>query len=74
MGIRGLPDDQDVAMYRLGFENALQMAHDAARRDHRNEMAKGCGYVPGWQRGRWMIADELAAHLKEIEAKKKPDA
>lgn len=46
--------------YDRGFRDAIKMAQDIARRDLRVDLAKNCGYVPSWQKGRWMVADELA--------------
>lgn len=62
------PPDERVSMYRLGFKTALEMCENLARRDQRVELAKSCGYVPGWQKGRWMVADDIAARIKVIEA------
>lgn len=53
MSERQLPDQQDVAMFRLGFRSALEMCERMARS------------VPGWQRGRRKLADEFAAILKQ---------
>lgn len=63
---RQIPDKQDVAMFRIGFRSAVEMAERMARRDLRVDLAKKCGYVPAWQRGRWTVADQLADILKEI--------
>jgi hypothetical protein len=58
--MRKLPDAQDAEAFGFGFDTALEMVEQMARADHRNDLAKKCGYVPGWQKGRWMIADSIA--------------
>lgn len=47
--------------YDRGFRAAIRIAWNIARRDLRGNLAKNYGHVPAWQKGRWMVADELAA-------------
>lgn len=47
--------------YDRGFRAAIRIAWNIARRDLRSNLAKNYGYVPAWQKGRWMVADELSA-------------
>jgi hypothetical protein len=62
---RPLPDAQDAAAFRMGFDAALGAVERMARRDCRVALAKSCGYVPGWQKGRWMVADAVAELIRQ---------
>lgn len=61
------PDATLVATYKLGKLDGLKFAEKMARQDCRNALAKKYNFVPGWQKGRWQAADELANLIAELE-------
>lgn len=51
---------QTLSERQEGILEGLREAEKIARLDLRVDLAKDCGYEPGWQKGRWMVADELS--------------
>jgi hypothetical protein len=57
-----------MTAYQEGFLEGLRMAERLARRDYRVDLAREWGVVPGWQQGRWGVADQLQQGIEQIEA------
>lgn len=51
---------QTLSERQEGILEGLREAEKIARLDLRVDIAKDCGYEPSWQKGRWMVADELS--------------
>ncbi len=57
---------ETLSDFQQGMLEGLHAAERIARTDMRIDLAKDCGYEPGWQKGRWMVADDIAALIAKL--------